>query len=702
MREPLTLVLLLVPVAMAVAQLDTVKATPPKAKKVPVVSELHGDRRVDDYRWLQKKTDKEVIAYLEAENAYTQTVMAPTKALQEKLYAEIVGRIKETDLDVPVFDRGHWYYTRTEKDKDYPIYCRRTGTMDAPEQVLLDVNALAKGEKYISVGAFEVSDDGNLLAYSVDNTGFREYQLYVKDLRTGRLLPDRVGKVNQVEWSKDNKTLFIVTEDDAKRWNKAWRYVLGSRAKPAPIYEEKDRLYWFYISRSRDGHYLFLNSASSETTEVRAIPLANPTATPNVVLAREENHEYDVEHRNGTFYIRTNDKGRNFRLVSAPAANPARDQWKELIPHRDDVMLTGVDLFERYMVVSERAGGFPRVRVTRFADYWTQQIETPERVCTISLGDNPDYKATKLRYSYASYQTPRSVYEYDPESNDSVLLKATPVLGGFDSRDYVSELHYATARDGIKVPISLVYKRTTKPGPNTPLYLDAYGSYGAPSFPGFSISRLSLLDRGVIYATAHIRGGGEMGTKWHDDGKMMKKMNTFFDFIDSADHLVKIGYTSHKRLAMTGGSAGGLLMGAVLNLRPDLCLAAVVDVPFVDVLNTMLDDSIPLTTGEWLEWGNPNKPDEYAYMRKYCPYTNVGALNYPHLLVNTSLNDSQVMYWEPAKWVARMRDRKIGDNVLMLKTNMAAGHGGASGRYEAIKETAFDYAFLLTQWGIKE
>ncbi|MCW5940925.1 MAG: S9 family peptidase [Fimbriimonadaceae bacterium] len=699
MRASSLLALWLLPVPI-LAQLDPGVAVPPKARKEPVATTLHGDTRVDEYGWLRKKGTKEVNDYLNAENAYTKAVMKPTEALQKRLYDEIVGRIKETDLDVPVFDNGFYYYSRTVKGQSYPIYCRRKGAMTAKEQVLVDLNELGKGRKFIDLGTTAVSDDGNLLAYTIDTTGFREYQLYIKDLRTGRLLPDRVGKVSQVEWAADNKTLWYVTEDDAKRWNKVWRYRVGSRAKGTPVYEEKDRLYWFYIGRSRDKQYLFLTSSSAETSEVRTIPCASPAASPRLVVKRRDKHEYSVDHREGLFYIRTNDKGRNFRLVVAPASDPSERNWKQVIAHRDDQMLAGVDLFKRYMVVSERRGGFPVLLVTDLTTFSTKKIATPEKVYSIDLGANPSYDPKSVRYAYTSYQTPNSVYDYDPATGSSKLLKRQPVLGGFRPEDYVSELRYAVASDGTKVPISLVRHRNTRLSPTTPLLLTGYGAYGAPSFPYFSTSRLSLLNRGVVYATAHVRGGGEMGTRWHDDGKMMKKMNTFTDFIACADALVGEGATSRERLAIEGGSAGGLLIGAVLNLRPDLCGAAIAQVPFVDLLNTMLDDSLPLTTGEWLEWGNPNKPAEYATMRRYCPYTNVGAHEYPNLLIDTSLNDSQVMYFEPAKWTARLRDRKRGDRVLLLRTNMDAGHGGASGRYDAIKETAFDYAFLLTLWGI--
>lgn len=661
---------------------------------------LHGKTLVDNYAWLKEKHNPKTLAYLHAENAYTEAVMKPTKILQENLYKEILGRIKETDQELPVFDRGYWYYSRTVKGKSYPIECRRKSTMRAKEEIILDLNALGKGKKFISSGAVDVSPNGHLVAYTLDTTGFREYQLYIKDLRTGKVRPERLGKALQLAWGNDNETLFFVTEDSAKRWNKLWRYRFGG--KPELVYEERDRLYWFTIDASRDNRYLFLKSASSETSEVRYLSLDKPGSTPKLFLARKENIEYDVDSAGETFYIRINDKGRNFRLVRTEVSKPEPAHWREVVPHRSDVMLGGVDLFQSYIFLSERHGGFDRLRWADMKTGKWSEVAAPEQARSMSLSANPDFQSKKFRYDYASLKTPASTFEFNPQDGKSNLLKQQPVEGSFSPKHYESKLVWAKARDGVQVPISLVYRAGLKPSAETPLLLYGYGSYGAPSDPYFSVSRLSLLDRGVVYAMAHVRGGGEFGTPWHDNGKMGKKMNTFTDFIDCGEYLVREGWTSHEMMAMNGGSAGGLLMGAVLNLKPNLVGQAIADVPFVDVINTMLDDSLPLTTGEYLEWGNPNNPEQFAWMEAYSPYDNVAAQPYPKLLVNTSLNDSQVLYHEPAKWVAKLRATKTDDNVLLLKTNMDAGHGGASGRYEALRETAFDYAFLLANWGISK
>lgn len=685
---------------VAFAQLNPRVATPPLAEQRPHEVVIHGETLSDPFSWLKVKSDPKTIQYLKAENDYTKKVMGPTAAFQTALYKEMLGRIKEDDAELPTYDDGYWYYSKTVKGKSYPIQVRRKGSLRAKEEVLLDLNDIAKGKPFISAGASDVSPNGRMMAYTIDTTGFREYQLFVKDLKTRTVRSERLGKALQVEWGGDSQTLYFVTEDAAKRWNKLWRYRLGG--KPQLIFEEKDRLYWFSIAASRDQKYLFLNSNSAETSEVRALDLTNPDGKPRLIMARAGKHRYFVDHREGRFFIRTNDNGRNYRLVTTPVDATAKSNWKEVVPHRATVMLEGVDLFKGHMFLNERTGGFQRVRYCDLKTGVWKEIPTPEKARTINMGDNRDPSATKFRYAYGSLKTPNSIYEFDPKRGNSKLLKQQPVLGGYKASNYESKVLWATARDGVKVPISLVYRAGLKPSKATPLLLEGYGSYGAPSDPDFSSTRVSLLNRGVVFAVPHIRGGGEFGTPWHDNGKMAKKMNTFTDFIDCADFLVKSGWTSHERLAIRGGSAGGLLMGAVLNLRPDLALQAIADVPFVDVINTMLDDTLPLTTGEYLEWGNPNNPDEYKWIRAYSPYENVTAQAYPHILVNTSLNDSQVLYHEPAKWVAKLRITKTDDNVLLLKTNMDAGHGGASGRYDALKETAFDFAFLLWNWGIRK
>jgi oligopeptidase B len=674
-------------------------ARPPITKKVPRSETRHGDTRVDDYYWLRDKKNPEVIAYLEAENAYTDAVMKPTQALQETLYKEMLGRIKQTDLTVPYRQDDYYYYTRTEEGKQYPIQCRKHGSLDGQEQVLLDLNELAKGQKFLSLGAFTVSDDGNLLAFSIDVTGFRQYTLQVKDLRTGKLLPDRIAKVSSVVWAGDNKTIFYVTEDAAKRPYRLHRHVLGHKDDPV-VYEEKDELFRIFANRSRDRSVLLVNSASSTTTEVRFLRADKPTDKLTVILPRQKDHRYRVEHRNGLFYLTTNKDAKNFRLVTAPVEDPRPENWKEVIPHRDNVLLESVDLFARYAVVLERGNALQQMQVLDLDTGRSVPVDFPEPIFSVFADVNPEFNTTTYRYRYQSLVTPPSVYEMNLRNRRRRLLKQTEVLGDFDPSRYTSERIFATAADGVRVPISLVYKKGMSRDGKNPLLLYGYGSYGSSLPIAFQAVRLSLLDRGVLYALAHVRGGKEMGEAWHDQGKMLAKRNTFTDFITVADHLVAQKYTSHEHLAIEGGSAGGLLIGAVLNLRPDLCRAAVLHVPFVDVLNTMLDESLPLTVGEFLEWGNPKVKKEYEYMRTYCPYTNLGPRSYPSILVRTSLNDSQVMYWEPAKYVAKLRTVKTDHNPLLLRINMAAGHGGASGRYDALHETAFTYAFVLTELGV--
>jgi oligopeptidase B len=697
----LTLALLPFVPAPVAAQLALDAPAPPVAKKLPRTAAIHGDVRVDDYYWLREKSNPEVLAYLEAENAYTQAVMKPTEPLQAALYKEMLSRIKQTDLSVPSREGDYFYYTRTETGKQYRIHARKRGSLEGREEITVDENELARGEKFFSLAGHIVSDDGNLLAYTTDVTGFREYTLHVKDLRTGALLPDRIKKVGSVLWAADNKTLFYVTEDAAKRPYRLYRHVLGE-PKDELVYEEKDELFRLSARRSRDKKYALVSSTSSITTECRLLPSDQPTATLRVVLPRENDHEYHVEHRDGLLYIRTNKGAKNFRLVTAPVDDPRPQNWKELIPHRSDVLLEGIDLFVHHGVVSERSDGLPRLRVLDLRTGTARALEFPEPVYAVFRDANPEYQTRVFRYRYQSLVTPDSVFDYDMDSHKSTLLKRTEVLGGYDPAGYVSERIWAPASDGTRVPISLVYKKGMRKDGTSPLLLYGYGSYGASLPIAFTPNRLSLLDRGVIYAMAHIRGGKDLGKVWHEQGRMLNKRNTFTDFIACADHLIAQKYTAHDRLAIQGGSAGGLLIGAVVNFRPDLCKAAVLEVPFVDVLNTMLDASLPLTIQEYLEWGNPNVKQEYEYMKTYCPYTNLTAKAYPAMLVRTSLNDSQVMYWEPAKYVAKLRTVKTDKNVLLFKCNMAAGHGGASGRYDALKETAFTYAFLLNQFGITQ
>jgi oligopeptidase B len=671
----------------------------PVATKVPRVQELHGERFVDDYFWLREKANPEVVKYLEAENAHTAAIMKPLEPLQETLYKELVGRIKETDLSVPQKEGAYYYYSRTQQGKQYSIYCRKKGSLDAPEEVILDVNALAEGEKFMSVTGLTVSDDGNLLAYATDNTGFREYRLHVRDLRTGKVLESPAEKVYAIAWAADNKTVFYTIPDAAKRSYRVYRHELGQKADTL-LYEEKDQRFNVYVSRSRSRDYLFMEIGSLTASEVRFLPASQPTGTWQTVSAREDNHEYDVEHRGDRFYIRTNKDGRNFSLVTAPVATPAKANWTTLVPHRADVMLQGALVFKNHVVLWERAGGLPRLGLkVEGSDQW-QSIPFPEPAYSVFPGANKEFDTAVFRYTYQSFITPSSVFDYDVTTRKSTLLKETEVLGGYDRTKYVSERIEATAADGTKIPVSLVYLKTLKRDGTAPIFLGGYGSYGHANNIGFSSNRFSLIDRGVVYATAHIRGGGDLGKPWHDAGRMLNKKNTFTDFIAVAEHLVAAKYGAKSRLVAEGGSAGGLLMGAITNMRPDLFKAIVSQVPFVDVINTMSDSTLPLTVGEFEEWGNPANKAEYDYIKTYDPYRNIERKAYPAILVKTSFNDSQVMYWEPAKYVARLRALKTDHRPLIFKVNMAAGHGGSSGRYDRLKEIAFDYAFMLWQMDI--
>jgi len=677
--------------------------TPPVAPKKPKVDALHGDRRQDDYDWLRKKDDPEVLAYLRAENAYTDLVMKPTEPFQAALYTEMLARIKEDDSTVP-FRRGrHYYYARTEKGKQYPIHCRREGGLDAPEEVTLDLNALAEGHAFLSLGAYTVGDEGRLLAYTVDFKGFREYTLRVRDLATGEDLAERIEKVAAVAWTADSATLFYVTEDEAKRPYRLWRHRLGAAADDL-VYEETDALFRLYVERSRSLAYLFAASASHTSSEVRFLPSAAPGGAWTLVAAREKDHEYEVDHGVGPggdlFYIRTNGGGRrNFRLVTAPVGDPGPARWTELVPHREAVMLEGVDVFATHYVVQEREDGLTRLRVTDLATRAAHDIRFPEPAYEATPESNHEFAARRYRFRYQSLVTPPSVFDHDVTTRERTLLKQTEVLGGYEPARYRSERVHATADDGTRIPVSLVRRADAPRDGSSPMLLTGYGAYGFPYPVTFSSNRLSLLDRGLTVAIAHVRGGGELGKRWHDAGRMLQKRNTFTDFIAAAEFLVKEGYTAHDRLVVEGGSAGGLLVGAVLNMKPELCAAAVLRVPFVDVINTMLDESLPLTVGEFEEWGNPKIRGHYEYMKTYCPYTNLGPRPYPAILVRTGLNDSQVMYWEPAKYVAKLRAVKVGDAPVLFKINLAVGHGGASGRYDALRELAFDYAFVLWRLG---
>ena len=691
---------LIVSLSPNIVQSETLPA-PPTAKRVDHREEHHGATVVDPYFWLREKSSPDVIQYLESENAYTDAHTKDVQPFADALYKEMLGRIKQTDLSVPARRGEYFYYSRTEEGKQYGIQCRRKGSMDAPEEVILDLNELAQGKKFLGLGGFVVSDDANLLAYSTDTTGYRQYKLFVKDLRSGKLLPDTAERVTSIQWAADNKTLFYTTEDAVtKRSDHAFRHKLGASSEP--IYNEADELYSIHLNRTHDLQYLTLNSRSTDTSEVRFLRADQPDAALRIFLPREKKHRYSVEHRENLFYIRTNKDAKNFQIVTAPESDPAPAKWKPFVAHQPDVLNQGIELFKDFAVVSEKSKALNNIRVYDFRSTKWHALTFPEPVYATFPGGTPEFDTHVFRYSYQSFITPPSVFDYDMNTHKATLLKQQEVLGGYDPKQYVSERLWATARDGVKVPISIVYKKGVTRNGKSPLFLYAYGSYGIGTAASFSSTRLSLLDRGMSYAIAHIRGGDEMGEHWHEDGMLMKKKNTFFDFVDCAEYLVEQKWTSKDKLVIEGGSAGGLLMGAVVNLRPDLFHAVHAAVPFVDVMNTMFDASLPLTVGEYLEWGNPNEKAAYDYMKTYSPYDNLEKRGYPAMLVTTSLNDSQVGYWEPAKYVARLRTLKTDSNPLLLKVNMGAGHGGASGRYDRLKETAFEYAWLMSQVGIQK
>jgi oligopeptidase B len=721
----------------------TAPVQPPIARRDPTPTTLHGVTLEDDYRWLRDKQSPEVLAYLNAENAYTAAVMEPTAALQTALYTEMLSHIQETDESVPYRLGGFFYSTRTVEGSQYPIHCRRpAGDPDfnsefdptQPEQVILDVNQLAQGHPFMSLGSMAISPDGNLLAYSTDQTGYRQYTLHIRDLRSMTDLPDTALRVGSVTWAADSRTLFYSTEDETtKRQDRIFRHTLGSPVEDDTlVLFEEDERFNIGVGRTRDGQYLLIEAGSHTTTEYRFLPAADPTGDFQLVAPRLDDQEYYPDHRSspetgGLFYIRTNDAGKNFRVVTAPVASPGRDHWTELLPLDPERPLEDFDLFQSFALAARRDQGLPTLEVLRFAEApATPQLDSQMRAPTLRPPEaisfpEPTYSAAShtnrifstdvFRYSYQSLVSPPSVYEYNvARANSSTpigqsrLLKQQAVPGNFSPANYASERVWIDAPDGTRVPTSIVYRRDLfhRDGSN-PLYLYGYGSYGYPLPVGFSPSRLALLDRGVVMAYAHIRGGGELGDAWHDAGKMAAKMNTFTDFIAATEQLVSQKYGDPARVAIEGGSAGGLLMGAVTNLRPELFRVVLSHVPFVDVMNTMLDATLPLTVAEYEEWGNPNEPDAFRTMLAYSPYDNLESLAgkaLPAILVKTSLNDSQVMYWEPAKYVARLRTLKTDDTPLLFHINMDAGHGGASGRYDYLKEIAFDYAFLLTQLGV--
>ncbi len=683
--------------------LEAVK--PPIARTVPTTLQEHGRSRVDQYYWLSERDNPDVLAYLEEENAYARSVMAHCEQFENTVFEEIKGRIKQTDLSVPYRLDGYDYYTRYEEGKEYPVYCRKRETPDAPEEVMLDVNALAEGHEFFAVGGMVVSEDRALLAYAFDTRGRRIYTVRFKNLTTSELLDDVIENVTgNLAWANDNATLFYGKQDPhTLRACQVYRHRLGADpSSDVLVFEEKDETFSATVFKTRSKQYLMIASHQTVSTEYRYLAADNPSGEFRVFLPRERFHEYDVDHARDAFYILTNWEAKNFRLMKTPLRQTDRSSWQEVLPHRHEVLLESFELFRDFLVVEERHQGLVRFRVMPAKGDGEHDVDFEEPAYAAALRDNHDFKTSILRYEYTSMTTPESVYDYDVNTREKVLLKREEVLGGFEISHYATERTWAAALDGTRVPVSLVYRKNLRNPEGNPLLLYGYGSYGISMDADFRSPRVSLLDRGFVFAVAHVRGGEELGRDWYESGKLFHKKNTFTDFIACAEHLVRQGYAAKERLYAMGGSAGGLLMGAVLNMRPDLFHGVVAQVPFVDIMTTMLDASIPLTTGEYDEWGDPNRKEDYEYMLSYSPYDNVTEQAYPHLLVTTGLHDSQVQYWEPAKWVAKLRRVQTGRNRLLLKTNVDAGHGGASGRFRRYKELAFIYTFLLDLAGLTE
>lgn len=678
---------------------------PPVAKVAPKQLEKHGQVRTDNYYWLRERDNPEVRQYLEAENKYMQAMMAPTQGLQDKLYNEFKTRIKQTDVSVPYKRDGYFYYSRIVEGKDYPLYCRKKASLEAPEEIMVDANEVAAGHTFCSVQMPNVSPDAKIAAYGVDTAGRRFYTVYFKNLETGEMLKDALADVTgNLAWANDNKTVFYSRQDPVTlRSYRIYKHLLGADAtKDALVYEEKDPTFSTHVTKTKSKKYILIGSTQTLSSEYRYLDANQPAGQFRVFQARQRDLEYDVDHYKDQFYIRTNLQAKNFRLMKTAAAQTAVRNWKEVIPNRDDVLLEGFEIFKDQLVAVERKGGLLQVRVMPWSGQGEHYLDFGEPAYAARPMNNYDMDTPVLRYAYSSLTTPSSVYDYNMATREKKLLKRDEVLAGFDQKNYKTERLYANARDGARVPVSVVYRTDLKKDGTNPLFLYGYGSYGASMDASFNPYVISLLDRGFVYAIAHVRGGQEMGRSWYEDGKLLKKKNTFTDFIDSADYLAKAKYADQKRIFINGGSAGGLLMGAVVNMRPDLFRGVIADVPWVDVVTTMLDDSIPLTTAEYDEWGNPNDKTYYDYMLSYSPYDQVKPQTYPNMLVTTSLNDSQVQYFEPAKWVSKLRATKTGNNVLMLKTEMVAGHGGASGRDKRYRDTALKYAFFLDLAGIKQ
>jgi len=678
---------------------------PPVAKILPEELTAHGHARIDNYYWLNQRENPEVVAYLEDENAYKEAVMAHTNDLQEKLFNEILGRIKKTDMSVPYKDQGYFRYTRYEEEGEYPIYCRKKGSLDAEEEIVLNVNNMAEGHDYYSVAGYSTSSNNSLIAYGVDDVSRRLYTLYIKDLTTGEILSDRIPNTSgRATWANDNRTVFYMLKDTTTlRPFKVMKHVIGTDvSEDKEIYVETDETFDTSVYKTKSKKYILISSDHTLSSECRFLDADDPDGNFQVIQIREKDHKYDVDHFQDKFYITTNWDAKNFKLMETSVDKTTKENWKEVIPHRDDVYLQGIEIFKKYLVVEERKDGLRQIRVIKWDDKSDYYLDFDEEAYTTYVSSNPEFDTNILRFSYTSLTTPETIYDYDMATKEKELLKQEEVVGDFDPDNYVTERHLATARDGTRVPISLVYRRGLEKNGNNPLLLSGYGSYGSSRDPSFSSVRLSLLDRGFIYAIPHIRGGAEMGYYWYEEGKLFNKKNTFTDFIDCAEYLIEQKFTNPDKMFAMGGSAGGLLMGAVVNMRPDLWKGVLAGVPFVDVITTMLDVSIPLTSGEWDEWGDPRKKDYYDYMLSYSPYDNVEAKDYPAMLVTTGYHDSQVQYFEPAKWVAKLRALKTDDNPLVFHINMEGGHGGVSGRFRRHRETALEYAFMFDLVGLKE
>lgn len=675
----------------------------PKAKKIEHKLEKHGDVRIDNYYWLNDRENPEVIQYLNDENAYTDFILKDTEQLQKELFTEIRNRIKEDDSSVPYKQNGYWYITRYEKGQEYPIRTRRKESLDAPEEILFDVNEYAKGYSYYQLSGINISENNELAAFGQDTLSRRIYTIQVKDLKTGKLLPDKLeNTTGSSVWAADNKTLFYTRKDEALRAYQIWKHVLGTpQSDDVLVFQEDDDTFDTYVYKTKSRKYIIIGSGSTVSDEYRFIPADQPNAKWTLLNPRERDLEYNIEHFGDDFYILTNkDNATNFKLMKTPVSKTNKKNWVDVIPHREDVYLESFEIFKNYLVLEERSDGLIHLNIRSWDGKENYYLPFQEEAYTAYTSTNPDFDTDILRYGYTSMTTPNSTIDFNMKDKTSEVKKEQVVLGNFNKENYITQRLWVTARDGKKIPISIVYNKNTPINENTPVLQYAYGSYGVNMDVYFSSSRLSLLDRGFVYVIAHIRGGQELGRPWYEDGKMLNKKNTFNDFIDVSKYLIENKYTSPKHLYAMGGSAGGLLMGAVINQAPELYNGVIAQVPFVDVVTTMLDDSIPLTTGEYDEWGNPNEKIYYDYMKSYSPYDNIERKNYPNMLVTTGLHDSQVQYWEPAKWVALLRELKTDDNILLLKTDMEVGHGGASGRFEAIKETALEFAFILKLEGI--